>query len=99
MTGWASGPPNFHAVHPHVDPLDQQLHDPRLLSGEQLVPKWIELRERLPDLVLGDVVLLGPCRAPRADEYLGLTEDGAQLAEDRGGDLGLRAPTDRDALR
>ena len=51
-------------MHPHIDPLDQQLHDPRLLGREQLVPQRIELEQRLPRLVLGDVVLLGPRCAP-----------------------------------
>ena len=56
--------PNLDAVHPHVHPLDQQLHDPRLLGREQFVPQRVELQQRLPRLVLGDVVLLGPRRAP-----------------------------------
>jgi hypothetical protein len=30
-------------MYPHVDPLDQQMHDPRLLGGEQLVPQRVEL--------------------------------------------------------
>ena len=30
--------PDLDAVHPHINPLDQKLHDPRLLGGEQLVP-------------------------------------------------------------
>ena len=46
-------------MHPHVDPLDQKLHDPRLLGREQFVPQWVELRERLSRLVLGDFILLG----------------------------------------
>jgi hypothetical protein len=25
-------------MHPHIDPLDQQLHDPRLFGRGQLVP-------------------------------------------------------------
>ncbi len=29
---------DVHALHPHVDPLDQQLHDPRLLGWEEFVP-------------------------------------------------------------
>jgi hypothetical protein len=28
--------PHLDPVHPHVDPIDQQLHDPRLLGGEEL---------------------------------------------------------------
>jgi hypothetical protein len=31
------------AVQPHVHPLDEQLHDPRVLGGEQLVPQRVEL--------------------------------------------------------
>ena len=45
--------PDLDAVHPHVDPLDQQLHDPRLRGREQLVPQRVELGERRPRLVLG----------------------------------------------
>ena len=33
-----------HAVDGDVDPLDQQLHDPRLLGREQLVPQRVELQ-------------------------------------------------------
>jgi hypothetical protein len=40
--------PDLRAVHPHIDPLDQQLHDPRLLGREELVPQRIELGERSP---------------------------------------------------
>ena len=40
--------PDFDAVSPHVDPLDQQLDDPRLLGREQLVPQRLELVQRLP---------------------------------------------------
>jgi hypothetical protein len=35
------------ALRPHVDPLDQQLDDPRLLGGEQLLPQRFELQQRL----------------------------------------------------
>ena len=91
--------PDLHAVHPHLDPLDQQLHDPRLLGREQLVPQRVELQQRLPRLVLGDVVLLGPRRAPRADDDLRLPEDAAQLVDDRRLDLGRRHPPDRARLR
>ena len=85
--------------HPHVDPLDQQLHDPRLLGREQLVPQRVELQQRLPHLVLGDVVLLGPRRAPRADDDLRLPEDAAQLVDDRRLDLRRRHPPDRAGIR
>ena len=33
--------PDLDAMHPHVDPLDQQLHDPRLLGREQLIPQRV----------------------------------------------------------
>jgi hypothetical protein len=39
-------------LHPHIDPLDQQLHDPRLLGREQLIPQRIDLGKRRPDFVL-----------------------------------------------
>ena len=35
-------------MHPHVDPLDQKLHDPRLLGRKELVPQRRELGERVP---------------------------------------------------
>jgi hypothetical protein len=73
--GWPHQPgdpvrpqPDLDAVPPHVDPLDQQLHGPRLLGREQLVPQRIELQQHLPRRVLGDVVRLGSRRAPRADD-------------------------------
>ena len=34
-------------MHPHVDPLDQQLHDPRLLGGEQLVARATRAYRRM----------------------------------------------------
>ena len=65
---------------PHVDSFDLQLHDARLRGREQLVPQRVELQQRLPRLVLGDVVLLGPCRASHPDER-------AHLRANRGGDV------------
>ena len=41
----------------YVDPLDQELDDPRLLGGEQLVPDRGEAGEQAGDLALGDLVL------------------------------------------
>ena len=47
----------------YVDPLDQELDDPRLLGGEQLVPDRGEAGEQAGDLALGDLVLaLALCR-------------------------------------
>jgi hypothetical protein len=60
--------PDFDAVHPQVDPIDQEVHDPSLLAREQLVPQRVELQQRLPRLVPGDVVPLGPRRASCPDE-------------------------------
>ena len=80
--------PEAHAIDIHVNPLDQQLHDPGLLGREQLVPERVELQQRLPRLVLGDVVQLGAGRAPCPDDYLRLPEDAAQLVDD--GRLDLR---------
>ncbi len=37
-------------MHPHIDPLDQQLHDPRLLGREQLIPQRVELQQPLQRL-------------------------------------------------
>jgi hypothetical protein len=76
--------PDLDAVHPDVDPLDQQLHDPRLLGREQLVPQGIELEQRLARRVVGDFVLLRAGCAPRANDDLRLPEDAAQLIDDRG---------------
>ena len=85
-------------MHTHVDPLDQKLHDARLLDREERVPKWVELLQRLPRLVLGDVILLGPHCAPRADDDVGLPENAAQLVDDRTLDLRRRHATDRASL-
>jgi hypothetical protein len=41
----------------HVDPLDEQLHDPSLLGREQLVPDRGEVGEQDRDLALGDLVV------------------------------------------
>ena len=78
-----------------IHPLDQQLHDPRLLGGKELAPQRVELGERLPRLVLGDVVLLGPRGAPRPDDDLRLPEDAAQLVDHRPLDLRRRHAPDR----
>ena len=34
------------------------MHDPRLLGRKQLIPQRVELQQRVPNLVLGDVALL-----------------------------------------
>ena len=47
----------------HIDPLDQQLDDARLLGREQLVPQRIEADQRLADLRLGDAAVLLRCAA------------------------------------
>ena len=65
----------------------------------KLVPQRIELRERLPRLDLGEVVLLGPGRTPRADDDLGLPEDAAQLVDQRRLDICRRHPSGRTRLR
>jgi hypothetical protein len=62
----------------HIHPVDQQLYDSRLLGREERLPERIELGERLPRVVFGDVVLLGP--RPRNDDDLRLSEHGAQLS-------------------
>ena len=46
--------------------------------------------QRLARLVLGDVILLRPRRAPRAYDDLRLPEDAAQLVDDRRLDLRRR---------
>jgi hypothetical protein len=82
----------------HVDPLDQQLHDPRLLGREELVPARIELEQRLPRLGLGDVVALRPRRAPGSYDDLRLPEHGAELIDLRRLDRARRDPPDRAGL-
>ena len=73
--------PDLHAgVRQHVHPIDQQLHDPRLFGREELVPQRVELGEGVPSLVLGDVVLLGPRRAPRAADDLSRALEGLRNA-------------------
>jgi hypothetical protein len=64
-----------------VDPLDEELHDPRLLDWEQLVPDGGEVGEQDGDLALGDlaVALLGggPGRRDqlwRGQQFLDLVE-------------------------
>ena len=58
--------PDVQPIRADVHPLDQQLHDARLLGGEQLVPERIEPLQRLAHLGLGDVVHLprGPRQVP-----------------------------------
>jgi hypothetical protein len=41
----------------HVDPLNEQLDDPRLFGGEQLVPDRGEVGEQDGDLAFGDAVV------------------------------------------
>ena len=53
--------PHLECVLLHFDPLDEQLHDPSLLGGEQLVPDCSEVGEQHRDLALGDL-----CRTQRA---------------------------------
>jgi hypothetical protein len=43
-------------VRPHVDSLDQKLHDTCLLGREEFVPQRVELEQRLPHLILGDII-------------------------------------------
>jgi hypothetical protein len=45
--------PQLQRVYIHVEPLDEQLHDPRLLGGEQLVSSHGEVCEQNRDLALG----------------------------------------------
>ena len=45
-------------------PLDEQLNDARLLGREELVPQRVELQERVPNLRLGDAVVLRVRAAP-----------------------------------
>jgi hypothetical protein len=56
------------AARPDIDPLDQQLHDARLLGGEELIPERTELQQRFERFILGDVVLPGAGCAPRSDD-------------------------------
>jgi hypothetical protein len=49
--------PHLQRVLLHVDPLDQEMHDPRLLGREQLGPDRGEVGEQDGDLALGDVLI------------------------------------------
>jgi hypothetical protein len=67
--------PHLERVLLHVDPLDEQLHDPSLLGGEQLVPDCGELGEQDGDLALGDFVLVIPLgRRPGSSDQLRRSE-------------------------
>ena len=44
--------PHRGAVGPDVDPVHQQSNDPRLLGGEELVPKWLDPLQRQQHCVL-----------------------------------------------
>ena len=50
--------PEGNAVGAHVDALDQQLDDARLLGREQFVPERIELDERVAHLGFADVAVV-----------------------------------------
>jgi hypothetical protein len=57
--------PHLESSRLDIDPLDEQLDDPRLLGGEELVPDRGEVGEQDCDLALGDLVLaLALCRRP-----------------------------------
>jgi hypothetical protein len=71
----------------HVEPLDEQLYDARLLGREQLVPQRVEALQRLAHLGLGQVRCLGPCRGPGAHHHLGLAQQRPDLAHHRRLDL------------
>ena len=63
--------PHLQRVLLHVDPLDEQLDDARLLGGEQLAPDRGEVGEQNRDLALGDLVLaLSLRRRPRSRDQL-----------------------------
>jgi hypothetical protein len=47
--------PHLQRVLLHFDPLDEELDDPRLLGGEQLVPDRGEVGEQARDPALGDL--------------------------------------------
>jgi hypothetical protein len=78
----ALGPdPHLQCVLLHVDPLNEQLDNARLLGGEQLAPDRGEVGEQDGDLALGDlaVALLGggPGRRDqlwRGQQFLDLVE-------------------------
>jgi hypothetical protein len=48
--------PHLQRVLLHIDPLDEQLHDPCLLGREQLAPDRGETAEENRNLALGDLV-------------------------------------------
>jgi len=60
-------------VLPDLDPPDEELHQPRLLDGEQLVPQRIERMQSLADLGLSHGLVLLLSLPPRPDDDLRAT--------------------------
>ncbi|MFO1158501.1 MAG: hypothetical protein U1E60_06655 [Reyranellaceae bacterium] len=58
-------------VDPDIDAGHEQLHDPRLLCPEQLLPEGIEPLQRLADRCLGKALDFRPSGAPSRDDDLG----------------------------
>ena len=73
---------------PSVPLANRKRLDPRLLAGEQLVPHRLELLQRRPNLVLGQVGRLGPRCLPGADDDLRLSDQRPHLRHHHRLDLG-----------
>ena len=88
----ALGPdPHLERILLHVDPLDEELDDPRLLGGEQLVPDRGEVGEQDRDLALGDLVLALPLRRrPGPRDQLRCSQQLLHVVEHRALDIGGR---------
>jgi hypothetical protein len=83
----------------HVDPLDQELDDPRLLGREQLVPYRGELGEKDGDLALSDLLIAFPlCGGPGPGNQLRRSEQLLDAVEDRALYVGRRHARNRAAF-
>ena len=87
------------AIRSDYDPFHQEPDDPRLLGGEQAVPKRIELLQRLTGFAFRQIGRLDPRRHPGSDHDLRLAKECPDLSHDRALDLGGRdTPYDLQAL-
>src|SRR5581483_10320604 len=70
------------------NPLDEKLHDARLLGWKEFIPNRIESLKRLPYFSLRNVIHRLPCRSPGANNNFGSAKQCAKLVDDRVFDLG-----------
>jgi hypothetical protein len=59
------------AVRGNIDPVNQQMHDPRLLGREQLVPERVKSVQRITNIGFAKAIQRSPGGAPGADVDLG----------------------------